>query len=279
MATGLYGCEPDDRIERCESGMDRAPWRRTRREAFQEYASECAPLYADVRCRNAFLEAANAESENPIEVALAECQKAYCPVLPERRPEACGPLPPSGSDHFYRMWVELSRDVFEHDRVGHGGELGYAYIRFFNELNLRKGVRRGPQRTIPLAAVEQCERGAERAVSLPTQREILRAYYEECAGIYLEADCSAAQTRAADADLDRQVAILVVGCREAYCSKIDGASVDACDGEFVPTASAALHAWPPLQRAILELEAKEYVNRIMRVQLNVIGALATKPRG
>jgi hypothetical protein len=282
LATACYEA-PETRlrleaVDRCEVGITKAIRSRTRDDSLRSFSAECAPLYGEPPCREA-LSKVSPDTDNPFMVPLLFCLKQYCPKLPGGRVAACNGGDIIGQDAVNRAWLDLSGAIFEHEGSGDDVRLGLAFLRFFTDLNTRKPRRWPVDEAKAATAADGCERGIEHAMTLGTRREVLRAFYEECASVYIEHGCREAFLAAANAEPTQQPLIVTLGCREAYCRWLPGTNIEACDGEFVPTAAAVERAWPPLDTAILNLDAKKHVPRLMEAMLRLHAVLPSRPPG
>lgn len=207
-------------------------------------------------------------------IPLFSCRKAYCPSLSGLGVLACnGDV--VGADAVNRAWLELNGAIF---RNAGAARLWAPLIKLFNDLALRSPPGQRPTEESQ-AVVERCERGVDRALELTTRREMLREYYRECASVQVESTCRNAFSTAADSEPGQQLAIVLLGCREAYCPWIPGNDVEACSSEFVPTASAVERAWPALFSAILDIDAKPFKPAITNATLRLYARLPERPPG
>jgi len=114
------------------------------------------------------------------------------------------------------------------------------------------------QVVLPAGAVGRCESGIRKAMTKPTVREAMSIYYEECADLYSESGCRDAFHAAAQAEPKEQLAIVLQGCRGAYCPLLGANRYEACADSFQVTPEAAMRAWPPIGGAILAHETGAY---------------------
>jgi hypothetical protein len=250
-----------DAVGRCTAGMKRALKAGSRGEALQTYQRACSDLFEDAACRDVLKKASGTVSGDWLRPSLSACATAYCPVL-STDIKACRTGPVEGPGAIDQNWIELSHAILRRRDERGAGDVVFASARFFADLNAHMPPRLGTHGVSP-AVVEHCERGIETARTLPSRRERRSTYYKECAFVY-EKECHAAFRSAAGADPERQEPIVLVGCRKTYCPWFAPPSVEACDGEFVPTRDAVTRAWPALHRAILDLDAPEYADRLIR---------------
>ena len=208
-------------------------------------------------------------------IPLFFCRKAYCPSLSGLGVAACnGDV--VGADAVNGAWLELNGAIFRHEGDAEAARLWLPLIKLFNDLAMRSRPRQRPTEESH-AVAERCQRGIDRALELTTRREMLREYYRECASVHVEATCRNAFSTAADSEPGQQLAIVLLGCREAYCRWIPGKDVEACRSEFVPTASAVERAWPALFSAILDIDAKLFAPAITQTTLRLYARLPERP--
>lgn len=90
----------------------------------------CADLHAAASCRDAWRTAARVRAEMRISVAAAGCQRAYCPALPEPRPDLCGRTVASMQpSDLGPAWAQFERVVLERELGTPGRALGDALAR------------------------------------------------------------------------------------------------------------------------------------------------------
>src|SRR5207249_1502168 len=77
------------KVGRCETGIRKAVTKQTVREAMAIYYEECAELYTEAGCRDAFHAAAHAEPADQLAIVVRGCRGSYCPLLGASRYEAC----------------------------------------------------------------------------------------------------------------------------------------------------------------------------------------------
>lgn len=265
-------------VERCEEAMRVGIRSRTRQDALTTYAFHCAPLYGEPACRAAVTHL-SVESANPFVGPVASCLKTYCPTLSPGRVAACKTGDATPVELANLVWLDLSGAIFEREGNGDHVRLGFAILNFFADLGTRKPVRWPVDEKQADAAATRCVRGIDRALTLPTRREALRAYYDECASVYFESGCREAFETAAMSDPARQLAIVTLACRDAYCRWIPGVGPKACSPEFVPTASALDQDWPELNAAMLHLDAKGRAQELSTAAERLYGSLASRPPG
>jgi len=208
---------------------------------------------------------------------LVSCLKSYCPKLAPGRVGACRTGDATPPEIANLAWLDLSGAIFEREGNGDDVRLGLAILNFFADLGARKPVRWPVDEKKAAVAATRCIRGIDRALTLPTRRDVLHAYYEECASVYLESACREAFKKAATSEPARQLSIVTLGCRDAYCRWIPGAGPAACGPEFVPTASALDRTWPELNWAMIKLDAKGHAQELSAATARLYGALSSLP--
>jgi hypothetical protein len=263
----LEGCRADSparakasEAEGCDAGIRLALEAKNRADAIHVFLRGCSGLFEDDECRDALRHAGGSVSDDWLMGSVSACAKAYCPNL-SSEVAACRTGSIEGPDAIDQAFIELSHAVLKREDDQAAAGVVMAFARFFAQLNTRLPPRRGGH-GVSLEAVERCEQSIERAVSSPAPGEKFYVYYEGCAPLYV-GECRAAFKAAAGTQLEYQTAVALLGCRTAYCYWLSNPPPEACDGEFVPTPEAVARAWPVLHRRILELDAQEYVPRLM----------------
>jgi hypothetical protein len=248
---------------------------RTRQDTLGAYASNCAPLYGDPECRAA-VSHLSIESANPFMGPVVSCLKSYCPKLSPGRVAACRTGAATPPEIANLAWLDLSGAIFEREGNGDDVRLGLAILNFFSDLG-KKPVRWPVDERQAAVAATRCIRGIDHALTLSTRRDVLRAYHEQCASVYRESACREAFEKAATSEPARQRSIVTLGCRDAYCRWIPGVGPEACSPDFVPTASALDRAWPELNSAMIELDAKGHAQELSAATARLYGALSSLP--
>lgn len=108
---------PSDRaaaaIAACKAGMVGAD-KLTTGEWTSQFARSCGGLFADARCREAWLDSPGQPPQAKLTSIIEPCRAAYCPGLPEPKPELCsvvGPVPPGQ----HSLWAPFERLVLSRD--------------------------------------------------------------------------------------------------------------------------------------------------------------------
>lgn len=276
------GCKsPESRarlvaVERCEAAMRDGIRARTRQDALSAYASMCSPLYGDLECRVA-VSHLSVESANPFVGPLVSCLKSYCPKLSPGRVAACRTADATPPELATLAWLDLSGAIFEREGNGDDVRLGFAILNFLADLGTRKPVRWPVDEKRAALAATRCLGGIDRALTLPTRRDVLRAYFEECASVYFESVCREAFEKAATSEPAQQLSIVTLGCRDAYCRWIPGVGPEACSPDFVPMASVLERAWPELNSAMINLDAKGHAQELSVAMARLYEGLRLRP--
>jgi hypothetical protein len=108
-------------------------------------------------------------------------------------------------------------------------------------------------------------------LKLTTLREATRVYYEECADLYAEPDCSSAWRAAAQVEPDQQIAQVVTACRGAYCPRLTMFGFEACSAGFEATPDAIVANWPRLHQAILARDLGPHAGEVTGAMLAFYG--------
>ena len=95
-------------------------------------AKACASLYVEARCRNAQVKAGELKVHEFARHIMQECSQAYCPILPQPKPQACA----ENSQQSLDSWAELRVAI-------HRFDLGQAYAHSLQS-RLAKLKRFGP---------------------------------------------------------------------------------------------------------------------------------------
>jgi hypothetical protein len=114
---------PAGAVGRCETGIRKALTKPTVREAMSVYYDECADLYTEAGCRDAFHAAAHAEVKDQAGIVLQGCRAAYCPVLGEGIYEACSDGFQLTTESAMRAWPKLYSAILAHEAGAYSGEV------------------------------------------------------------------------------------------------------------------------------------------------------------
>jgi len=122
---------PAGAVGRCEAGIRKATTKPTAREAMSIYYDECADLYSEAGCRDAFHAAAHAESREQLSIVLQGCRSAYCPLLGAGRYEACNDSFQVTPESAVRAWPPIAGAILAHEAGAYSGELTNAVIALY----------------------------------------------------------------------------------------------------------------------------------------------------
>ena len=126
-------------IERCERGIERAILETDTRRAMKTYYGECADIYSEAGCRQAYEAASTAEPSEQMSKVLEGCRAAYCPGFPNKELEACKPdFKPAGVN-ILRAWPPLHEAILERDARGHAPRVSRAMLVFYSRVMQRMG--------------------------------------------------------------------------------------------------------------------------------------------
>ena len=140
-------------IERCERGIERAILQTDTRQAMKTYYGECAGIYSEHGCRQAYQAAADAEPAEQMTKVIEGCRAAYCPSFPNQELEACKPdFKPAGAN-VLKAWPPLHEAILERDARGYAPRVSRAMLVFYSRVMQRIGG----------AAVPASSAGAEAA--------------------------------------------------------------------------------------------------------------------
>src|ERR1041384_6872318 len=119
---------PAGAVGRCEAGIRKAVSKPTVREAMSIYYDECADLYSEAGCRDAFHAAAHAEPWQQLSIALQGVRGTYCPLLGASRYEACNDGFQVTPESALRAWPPLAGAILAHEAGAYSGELTNALV-------------------------------------------------------------------------------------------------------------------------------------------------------
>lgn len=125
-------------------------------------------------------------------------------------------------------------------------------------------------KTQPVAkdpAVARCEQGIVRAIRIEDVQKSTRLYFESCAALHKEPGCAKAWKKAATAPTERQMKIVALGCRKAYCDALGKDKFDLCKSDLDQSAEALQKAWPPFHDAILRRETGTFKDELQHAML------------
>ena len=127
-----------DEVRRCVAGVQTAIRVKTLDEATRIYYRECASVYFEPACRQAFTDAANesGDAERRAKV-FGPCRTAYCPMLEGSGLEACQPSFQPTPANIVRAWPSLQEAILKYDAKIYAGQITLAtvalYVRFMKQ--------------------------------------------------------------------------------------------------------------------------------------------------
>jgi hypothetical protein len=127
-------------IERCERGIERAVLQTDTRQAMKTYYGECAGIYSEQGCRQAYQAAADAEPAEQMTKVIEGCRAAYCPSFPNQELEACKPdFKAAGGANALKAWPPLHEAILERDARGYAPRVSRAMLVFYSRVMQRMG--------------------------------------------------------------------------------------------------------------------------------------------
>lgn len=122
---------PAGAVGKCESGIRKAVTKPTVREVMAIYYEECADLYSEAGCRDAFHAAAQAEPRDQVAIVLRGCRGSYCPLLGANRYEACNDNFQITPESAMRAWPAIGGAILAHEAGAYSGELTNAVVALY----------------------------------------------------------------------------------------------------------------------------------------------------
>ena len=124
---------PAGAVGKCESGIRKAITKPTVREVMSVYYDECADIYSEAGCKDAFHAAAHAEPKEQVSIVVQGCRSSYCPLLGAYSYEACNDNFQVTPESAMRAWPKLQQAILAHEAGAYSGEISslmmalYAY--------------------------------------------------------------------------------------------------------------------------------------------------------
>ena len=114
---------PAGAIGRCESGIRKAVTKTTLKEVMAIYYDECAEMYSEAGCRDAYHAAAHADPKEQVSIVMQGCRSAYCPLLGAYSYEACNDNFQMTPESVIRAWPKLQQAILAHEAGAYSGEV------------------------------------------------------------------------------------------------------------------------------------------------------------
>ena len=114
---------PAGSIGRCESGIRKAVTKTELKEVMSIYYDECADMYSEAGCRDAFHAAAHADMKEQVSIVMQGCRSAYCPLLGAYSYEACNDNFQMTPESVVRAWPKLQQAILAHEAGAYSGEV------------------------------------------------------------------------------------------------------------------------------------------------------------
>lgn len=124
---------PAGAVGKCEAGIRKAITKPTVREVMSIYYDECADIYSEAGCKDAFHAAAHAEPKEQVSIVVQGCKSSYCPLLGAYSYEACNDNFQLTPESAMRAWPKLQQAILAHEAGAYSGEISslmmalYAY--------------------------------------------------------------------------------------------------------------------------------------------------------
>lgn len=127
-------------IERCERGIERAVMQTDTRQSMKTYYGECAGIYQEQGCRQAYQAAADLDPSQQMSKVLDGCRAAYCPNFANQDLEACkADFKPSSPAVVMKAWPPLHEAILERDVRGYAPRVSRAMLVFYSRVMQRMG--------------------------------------------------------------------------------------------------------------------------------------------
>src|SRR5262245_42525296 len=114
---------PAGAIGRCETGIRKAVTKNTLKEVMSIYYDECAEMFSEAGCRDAFHSAAHADMKEQMGIVMQGCRSAYCPLLGAYSYEACNDNFQVTTESVVRAWPKLLQAILAHEAGAYSGEV------------------------------------------------------------------------------------------------------------------------------------------------------------
>jgi hypothetical protein len=140
-------------VERCTQGIGRAILLPTKEETLRVYYHECANVYAEPACSEAFRGAADLPEPQREPSIVTACRKAYCPLLHDDTLVACKNDFVATKENIARDWPALYGAIFKFDTKEYGQRLTWAMLSLYAHfVKSAKGSSAPPAGGAPSAA-------------------------------------------------------------------------------------------------------------------------------
>lgn len=133
------GCQKEDPestgptpgVTRCLKGLDRATAAPTLKEGSSIYYGECADMFSDVACRDAFRAAAKLEPAAQLGAVADACKKAYCPALGAFAFAICKDDFKATPESLTRDWPPLFDAIVAREAGMSASEVSSSLLKFY----------------------------------------------------------------------------------------------------------------------------------------------------
>jgi hypothetical protein len=130
-------------VERCERGIERAVLEPEVKNALKMYYRECAGIYTEPACKQAFTAAAELEPSQQMPKIMQDCKTAYCPLFQGRNLEACQPNFEITPMSTVKAWPPLHDAILARDAKGFAPRISRSMLVFYSRVTQRMGQPAG----------------------------------------------------------------------------------------------------------------------------------------
>ncbi|HVW25193.1 MAG TPA: hypothetical protein VHC69_07455 [Polyangiaceae bacterium] len=118
-------------VERCETGLENASIQPSIAQGMQTYLTECAGVYSEPACRQAFLQAAAVDNDRFLPTVVPPCRKAYCGALSAQHLKLCDAADPISAADELEGWPPLHNAILARDAGEYAPRLTEAMAHFY----------------------------------------------------------------------------------------------------------------------------------------------------
>jgi hypothetical protein len=127
-------------VERCERGIEGAVAKPDVKDALRTYYRECAGVYAEAACKQAFTSAADLDVSEQMPKVVTDCRTAYCPFFQARGLEICQPTWQLSQVNIVKSWPALHDAILARDAKGYAPRISRAMLVFYSRVVQRMGA-------------------------------------------------------------------------------------------------------------------------------------------
>ncbi|HEX7669461.1 MAG TPA: hypothetical protein VF395_07760 [Polyangiaceae bacterium] len=122
---------PTPGVTKCLKGLEQASAAPTLRDGTSIYYGECADMFSDVSCRDAFRAAAKLEPAAQLGAVADACKKAYCPALGAFAFAICKDDFKATPESLTRDWPPLFDAIVAREAGMSAGEVSASLLKFY----------------------------------------------------------------------------------------------------------------------------------------------------